>query len=716
VTAPATAPTTAPETAGLGYEPALDGLRAISVLAVVLYHAGVDGIHGGFFGVEVFFVVSGFLITALLIEERAQTGGTSLRRFWIRRARRLLPALAAVLLAVTSWTVLVGNAEQLSQLRRDLPWAVLYGANWGQILGDVPYFAAVDPPMLRHLWSLAVEEQWYLLWPLAFLAVSWLGLRSRTAGMVLAAAAAVVNGLVWVVARGGDRPLAGPLWLEGSDRINVMYLSTPSRSSGLLLGAALAFGWRAHRHRATSARRRWLDVAGAVALCVLGVLFAVGRVTSPVTYPWTMAAVTVASGVAVVLTVHPGAHWFRRLLGWSPIAGLGRRSYGIYLWHWPVFVAVGATDGRWSPILLGVAVTAVLSELCFRFLETPIRRGALGHLWRDRPRRLLVPATGLAAVTAVLVVAVVSGDEFDRAVGGEAVAFELATPVGVESADSAASTTPSATTPSATAPGSVAAAAPTAVAEVPVADRPATSASSSPALVTEPVTPATLPTLPRSVTVVGDSQAHSLAVNLPSGIEPYFAISDGSVDGCSVHDRGRVVSELNGFSNDFERCASWATRWAQAAAGSELALVMLGAWDVFDLEVDGELIRFGSRAFDELFLANLQIGIDSLAYVGTHAALLEIGCMRPVEARGQGVPPLPERGRDWRVAHVNGLLRRGASANPGRASFIEGPEAWCRNEAIATDRDYRWDGVHVYSRGAALILETVAPALLAIQV
>ncbi len=152
--------------ARLGYQPGLDGLRALSVIAVILYHAGFPWIHGGWVGVEVFFVVSGFLITSLLLDERERSGGTDLRVFWLRRARRLLPALAVMLAAVAAVTLAIGSAGQRAGLRRDLPWAVGYLGNWGQIVGDVPYYAG-DPPLLRHLWSLAIEEQFYLLWPLA---------------------------------------------------------------------------------------------------------------------------------------------------------------------------------------------------------------------------------------------------------------------------------------------------------------------------------------------------------------------------------------------------------------------------------------------------------------------------------------------------------------------------------------------------------------------
>ena len=154
----------------MGYQPGLDGLRAISVIAVILYHAGFGWMPGGFLGVEVFFVVSGYLITSLLIEEREKSGGVRLRQFWLRRARRLLPALFAVLITVGVWVALFGTAQQQSDLHRDYLPAIFYVANWGQIFGGAQYFGNFSP--LRHVWSLAVEEQWYLLWPLAFVLIT----------------------------------------------------------------------------------------------------------------------------------------------------------------------------------------------------------------------------------------------------------------------------------------------------------------------------------------------------------------------------------------------------------------------------------------------------------------------------------------------------------------------------------------------------------------
>ena len=268
------APTTFPS---MGYQPSLDGLRALSVGVVLLYHGGFSWMHGGFFGVEVFFVVSGFLITSLLLDEHGRNGAVSFRQFWLRRARRLFPALYAVLLAVAVWAALAGTAEQQSQVRRDIPWSVFYVNNWGQILGNVPYFAG-EPPLLRHLWSLAVEEQWYLIWPLVFVALLRIRVPRHVIGSAIIAGAFVVFAYMFWMHSRTPTPLGGPpAAFEGVDRTNFLYLSTVTRAGGLLLGAGAAFVWRPWRWTARARcaggpgpRSRRRRSGGDARLCRLG--------------------------------------------------------------------------------------------------------------------------------------------------------------------------------------------------------------------------------------------------------------------------------------------------------------------------------------------------------------------------------------------------------------------------------------------------------------
>ena len=251
----------------MGYQPALDGLRALSVIAVILYHAGVHWIPGGFIGVEVFFVVSGFLITSLLVDEQHVSGKVSLKQFWIRRARRLLPALFTMLIAALVAVTFFAK-DSAPDFRRDVGPALGYFSNWWQIyFVDTPYFAANSLPMLRHLWSLAVEEQWYVLWPIAFVFV--LG-NKRIPRWI----SAVVIGLLSAGVMVGT---ALAFIADDETRINFLYLSTLTRSSGLLLGAALACVWRPWKKVATKfakARSVFSDVLALGAFTTLGYISA----------------------------------------------------------------------------------------------------------------------------------------------------------------------------------------------------------------------------------------------------------------------------------------------------------------------------------------------------------------------------------------------------------------------------------------------------------
>jgi len=683
----------------MGYQPGLDGLRAISVIAVILYHAGFGWMPGGFLGVEVFFVVSGYLITSLLINERERDGSVSLRGFWTRRARRLFPALAVVLLAVTLWALLFGSAEQAAQIKRDLPWSIGYLANWGQIVGGVPYFADLDPPLLRHLWSLAVEEQWYVLWPFAFIGLMRLS-RLRVRVSVIAAAAFGSWLLMWLAHR--DAPAAFLGW----DPTNFAYLSTPTRASGLLLGALVAFVWRPWRDaRADERLSRPLDLTAGIAVGVLLAAFIGAHLTEGYMYPWVLALTSVASLVAIMVVVHPAAAGARWVFGSSWLTAIGRRSYGLYLWHWPIFVIASATDGSWLRVVAASLVTVVIAEVSYRVIETPVRRGALGRWWsahRDRSVRW-APVVGAGMTVVVLAVAVASVDEFDIAVGGEKVEFSL------DAADllGESSTTLAVTTTTA----------PTATSVAGIVTTSTTSSTTSTSTTTT-----TLPVLPRSISIVGDSTAHSFGVNLPSGLDETFSFTgDAATNGCSVWDVGEMVSN-RGTRRDFAPCSGWQEKWASVSDGYDVALVVIGAWDVYDMaNIDGSeaepevITSFGSELWDATFLSNMTSGVAALRSVGTEVAVLEVPCMRPQEVPGQGFPPTPERGDDDRVAHVNALLRSIADGDE-HVHFVAGPVEWCTDEAIATDLGYRWDGVHVYQPGANLILETIAADLLRIPV
>ena len=436
--------------------PGLDGLRAIAVLAVVAYHADLGWLPGGFLGVDVFFVISGFLITTLLLAERERLGRIRLRAFWMRRARRLLPALFLVLAATLTLAVVLAP-DEVARLRGDTLAALGYVTNWYLIVRQQSYFEAMGRPSpLLHLWSLAVEEQFYVVWPLV-LAAGLLLVRRR--GMLVASLAGAI----------GSALLMAWLYRPGVDPSRVYY-GTDTHATGLLLGAALALAWTPVREVLTSvagtaagpaglpgaagvtvaapgvtvaargprdlppwpeepvrpvpvrrarsfAPTSW-DVIGVAGLLVMGLCFVLLDEYEPVLYPGGFVVLDLATAAVIVAAVHARGRLGTHVLDRQPLRWIGERSYGIYLWHWPIFTLTRPNlDVALDPLpdlALRVALTLVAAEASYRFVETPIRRGALGrawHRWRSVPRvrRLSVYRWPLASGGAILAVALVVG-------------------------------------------------------------------------------------------------------------------------------------------------------------------------------------------------------------------------------------------------------------------------------------------------------------------
>ena len=357
------------------YLPGLDGLRAIAVGAVVAYHVGLGWAQGGLLGVGVFFTLSGYLITDLLLGQQEITDKLQLTDFWLRRARRLLPALFVMLAVVTAWVTLL-DRSQLPAIRGAVVASAGYVSNWWLIAQHSSYFAQFGPPSpLGHLWSLAVEEQFYLIWPWLL----WLGLRLRrkhpgtdtrlaAATLLLAAASAVTMALLY-------RP--------GYDPTRV-YEGTDTRAFALLIGSALAFVWpsRHLRGEITESARWVLDGAGFAGLVVFAVLVWRTSEYSAFLYRGGMVLLALGTALMVASTASPASR-FGRILGRQPLRWLGVRSYGIYLWHFPIIVLTTPADGRDTLArgALQVAATIGCAALSWRYLEEPIRHGALRRWW-----------------------------------------------------------------------------------------------------------------------------------------------------------------------------------------------------------------------------------------------------------------------------------------------------------------------------------------------
>lgn len=394
----------------MGYLPGLDGIRALAVIGVLLYHADLAWIPGGFLGVDVFFVLSGFLITSLILEEFDRSGRIDFAKFYLGRARRLLPPLV-LLLAVVAVAAAFFFRDAAAQVRADTIASIFYVNNWWYILAESSYFEFIGrPPLLKHLWSLAVEEQFYLVWPaITFLIVRRAGRRGvRIVALVLA-----VLSTAWMTTLSVSNGF--PEYADPSRA----YFGTDSHAMGLLIGAALATAWRPGRLKAdlTPGAKGLITGAGVVSLLTVVWFFLfVGEFT-----PWLYRSggfliLAVVVAVLIAMATHPASPlggW----LGTQPWRYIGQRSYGLYLWHWPIFMVTRPQldvplDG--IPLLaLRLALTFGIAELSFRFVEMPIRHGAIDRwvkAWRasrgtDRTRRtrrgVIVLASALAGVLIV---------------------------------------------------------------------------------------------------------------------------------------------------------------------------------------------------------------------------------------------------------------------------------------------------------------------------
>jgi peptidoglycan/LPS O-acetylase OafA/YrhL len=380
----------------------IDGLRALAVVLVVLFHVLPGIAPGGGLGVDIFFVLSGFLITGLLLDERSRRGRIRFGAFWARRARRLIPALVVVVLACTGAALALGG-DVLVGIGRQLLGAGTFSSNWLAIATGTSYFTGTTPDLFRNLWSLAVEEQFYLVWPFVVLVVAMLRWRWARFGVFVLVAAAS----------------AAEMALLYSPRVDPtrVYYGTDSHSFGLAVGAALAVATAGMARPPLEWRRgvrRALQLAAVAAIAALVVMAATVPDDSPVMFRGGLLAVALLTAIAVLGVILPGS-LPGTVLDLAALRWIGVRSYGIYLWHWPVLVLVQTAEPRWQDAastgwLVGavtVVITVGAAALSYRLLERPIRRlglrAWLAGMWRPGARRVVRVAS--ASVLALALIA-----------------------------------------------------------------------------------------------------------------------------------------------------------------------------------------------------------------------------------------------------------------------------------------------------------------------
>ena len=376
----------------IAYRPGLDGLRAIAVAAVFLYHARIDWLPGGFLGVDLFFVLSGYLITSLLLVEWEARNRIDLRRFWLRRARRLLPALVVVVLASLALAAIFAR-QDLAHTRSDAVSSLLYYTNWHEIIANHSYFNLMgNPSLLQHTWSLAIEEQFYIVWPLLLVPCLVLVGRRRLPMLVITGIAASAA-LMWI--------LYNP---NGGDPSRVYY-GTDTRAFLLLMGILLALVWPWIQRLRQAVPL--LELLGVAALVGTVLLFRQMQEFNPTLYRGGDLAAAFCFVVLLAAVAHPRTG-IGEALGVAPLRWVGERSYGIYLWHWPIIVLVAGVNARPSVgIVVGeAALVLAVAALSYKFVEQPIRTGSLQRRLAKHPRRYRLEVVGAGALGLVTAFAI----------------------------------------------------------------------------------------------------------------------------------------------------------------------------------------------------------------------------------------------------------------------------------------------------------------------
>jgi peptidoglycan/LPS O-acetylase OafA/YrhL len=388
---------------GIRYIPAIDGLRAVAVIAVMLYHLGFKWIPGGFLGVDLFFVISGYVITRLLLDSIQRSGGLDLRAFYVARIRRLLPPLVFMIITTT---VVVGlwAPDTMRRFLGDTPFALFGGMNWWLVFRHTDYFEAIGrPPLLQHTWSLGVEAQFYLVWPLILLLVLRYFGKNKIPGAALLIAA--FSGIaLFVVSLQVDA--------ASGSQVSHVYFGTDTHSIGLFLGAALAVRWIPQNLQETVSRKAqdFVDLIGAFGFLGIIAAFLFIDETDPTLYKLAFPLAGIFGCAILTSIVHPASR-FAPILSSKVFIWIGERSYAIYLWHWVVFQVTRPNfdleGSDWALTALRLLIVFALADISLRLVELPVRTGLVdfwfkGMKYRTKRVQLRQKAGVLFIVMAVL--------------------------------------------------------------------------------------------------------------------------------------------------------------------------------------------------------------------------------------------------------------------------------------------------------------------------
>jgi peptidoglycan/LPS O-acetylase OafA/YrhL len=689
----------APQHSGIGYYGGLDGIRALAIAAVLLYHGGVAWAGGGFLGVEAFFVLSGFLITSLLVAEWRGSATIGLKAFWGRRARRLLPALFCLVGVVGIYESFVTKSSPVPGLKGDGIATLFYYGNWHQIATESNYFAATGPVSpLQHTWSLAIEEQFYIFWPTSLLLFIWLtrrALRRRRpndrrilgtliAVTMIAAVASAVEALIL---------------FDGGRGVNRVYYGTDTRAVGLLTGAALAFGLAIFRSpdqpRATPPGAKGQGALGWSALLALGAVLVLMHYAdggSPWLYPYGMVGLDLAVAVIIAAVVLRPSCAAGRIFSLRPVRGLGQISYGVYLWHFPLFLwLTTATVGmRGMPLLtLRLSITLLIAMVSYVLIEQPVRR-------RKLPNWLVGSLAPVAMGSACAALFVASAAAAPPVVSAPVPAKQAAQMQGTQAACRVLLTDtkqyglspPSATDAATLQPKWLA-----------VHDLKWSSQSR--------VTFHTCP--PKKVMLIGDSLAFSLGLGAMIEENHYgIELANAAILGCSFHTAGKL-NVIGTWDALPAACPTALAQWQrdERAFKPQAVIVELGYRDQFDWRVNGKVVHLGQPGFDASVKASIERYVQVLGSGETPILFLSVPYSEP--------RPLPDgspspAGSPARHARINSLLDEVAAADPAHVRVLK------IDSVVSPGNHYqrrvngnlcRFDGIHFAVYCSALVAPDV---------
>ena len=651
-----------PTTTGREYQPALDGVRGVAVALVLVFHGGFSWMTGGYVGVSVFFTLSGFLITGLLLREHEGTDRIAMGAFYARRVRRLMPAslfcLAAICIAAA-----LGEFAAVTDLRRDVWAALLQVANWNALAGDSTYAAltarnagAVSPT--AHFWSLSVEEQFYWVWPLVC-ALLFTRVRGRAARRRVMTGAA----LVAVVAA----PVIAVVW--GPD---AAYWATPARLGEILVGAALALALagRQLRHRILP----WLGGVGFVVILAAAVWWPADG--GPAYHGW-LGVFALASAALIAGLQVPGP--LRTGFGVRPLVHLGRISYGVYLYHWPIFAILTPRRTGWDdgPLFVArLAVTLVVAELSFHLLEQPIRRRS--------SRGARVAWASVTAMVGVAVVAMVTVPAPQPAFSISVAVPDTFAPAPIESVARSTSTS---AVPSTTSMARSA------------------GADTVPGTVVETVPASTVPPGPPRVLLIGDSTAMALSEGFAgwAGAQPVpVEFASLARPGCGLLHTGAMAGDHDGtFSSSCAELLERELPTLLAGGRPDVVVVMVTLPDVLArVWSDHEGVL---RADDSRYVARLRESYATFAAMVRDAGVPHVLWVVPPRPTDRWLQSLYDPIADSEWAAFLGAITEQAAADPARTQLVHLDEWMDAN--VPDAETMRPDGLHLSPEGARSVMD-----------